>query len=66
MTFVLYRFRLFVTLRLNISERTMAKVILDFEKPIAELEKKIEDMKDYSVASKVDLKDDINRLKKES
>ena len=44
----------------------MPKIILDFEKPIAELEKKIEDMRDYSVASNVDLQEDISRLQKKA
>jgi acetyl-CoA carboxylase carboxyl transferase subunit alpha len=40
------------------------KFILEFEKPIADLYKKIEEMKEYSVASGVNLDDDLKRLEK--
>lgn len=40
--------------------------ILDFEKPIAELEKKIEEMRDYSDSQNVDVKDEIKRLEKKA
>ena len=40
--------------------------ILDFEKPIAELEKKIEEMRDYSDSQNVDVKDEIERLEKKA
>ena len=40
--------------------------MLEFEKPIFDLEKKIEEMKEYTVSSGVDMKDDIARLEKKS
>jgi acetyl-CoA carboxylase carboxyl transferase subunit alpha len=43
-----------------------AKFVLEFEKPIFDLEKKIEEMKEYTVSSGVDMKDDISRLEKKS
>jgi acetyl-CoA carboxylase carboxyl transferase subunit alpha len=43
-----------------------AKFVLEFEKPIFDLEKKIEEMKEYTVSSGVDMKDDIARLEKKS
>ena len=42
----------------------LSKFILEFEKPIADLYKKIEEMKEYSVASGVNLDDDLKRLEK--
>ncbi|MFC1563940.1 acetyl-CoA carboxylase carboxyltransferase subunit alpha [candidate division KSB1 bacterium] len=38
--------------------------ILEFEKPIIELEKKIEEMRDYSLTESVDLSEEINKLEK--
>ena len=43
-----------------------AKFVLEFEKPIFDLEKKIEEMKEYTASSGVDMKDDITRLEKKS
>jgi len=43
-----------------------ARFMLEFEKPIFDLEKKIEEMKEYTVSSGVDMKDDIARLEKKS
>ena len=40
--------------------------MLEFEKPIFDLEKKIDEMKEYTVSSGVDMKDDIARLEKKS
>jgi len=40
------------------------KIVLEFEKPVAELEKKIDEMKDYSSGSGVDLSDDVKRLER--
>jgi len=42
------------------------KYVLEFEKPIFDLEKKIEEMKEYTVSSGVDMKDDIARLEEKS
>jgi acetyl-CoA carboxylase carboxyl transferase subunit alpha len=42
------------------------KFILDFEKPIAELEKKILEMREYAESTNIDLSDDIRRLEKKS
>ena len=39
-----------------------AKYILDFEKPIVELEKKIQEMKESSAGEHIDLSDDISKL----
>jgi acetyl-CoA carboxylase carboxyl transferase subunit alpha len=39
---------------------------LDFEKPVIELEKKIAEMKDYALATGVDLGDDIKRLEQKA
>lgn len=38
--------------------------ILEFEKPIIELEKKIEEMREYSLSEKIDLTDEIHKLEK--
>jgi acetyl-CoA carboxylase carboxyl transferase subunit alpha len=40
----------------------MAEFVLDFEKPIVELEKKIQEMKTYSAEENVELADEIRRL----
>ncbi|MFC1553721.1 acetyl-CoA carboxylase carboxyltransferase subunit alpha [candidate division KSB1 bacterium] len=40
--------------------------ILEFEKPIIELEKKIDEMRDLAVAKNLDLSDEINKLIKKS
>ncbi len=42
------------------------KLILDFEKPVVELEKKITEMEEYAREAGVDLSDDINRLVKKA
>lgn len=42
----------------------MAKVVLEFEKPIVELQKKIEEMHTYSLGGNVDLSNEIERLEK--
>lgn len=42
------------------------KHVLEFEKPIAELEKKIDEMREYSSGSGVDLADDVKRLEKKA
>lgn len=40
----------------------MSGIILDFEKPIVELEKKIQEMKDISMANELDLSGEIKKL----
>lgn len=40
------------------------ELVLDFEKPIVELEKKLKDLKDLSIAQNVDLKVEIQALEK--
>ena len=40
----------------------MSGYILDFEKPIVELEKKIAEMKAYSISENVAMDDEISRL----
>lgn len=42
----------------------MAKVVLEFEKPIVELQKKIDEMHTYSLGGNVDLSNEIERLEK--
>ncbi len=42
------------------------RMILDFEKPVVDLQKKIDDMEEYARETGVDLGDDINRLKKKA
>jgi acetyl-CoA carboxylase carboxyl transferase subunit alpha len=42
------------------------KLILDFEKPVIELEKKITEMEEYAREAGVNLSDDINRLEKKA
>jgi acetyl-CoA carboxylase carboxyl transferase subunit alpha len=42
----------------------MNEFVLDFERPIAELEKKIQDMKDFSSGEDVELSQEIERLEK--
>jgi acetyl-CoA carboxylase carboxyl transferase subunit alpha len=42
------------------------RYILDFEKPVAELEKKIIEMKEYAQSKGIDLNDDIRRLEKKA
>lgn len=42
------------------------KLILDFEKPVIELEKKITEMEEYAKEAGVNLSDDINRLEKKA
>ena len=40
----------------------MAQFVFDFEKPIVELEKKIEEMKEYSFVENVEMSEEIRRL----
>ena len=40
--------------------------VLEFEKPIVELENKIAEMREYALSSDVELEDDINRLEKKA
>jgi acetyl-CoA carboxylase carboxyl transferase subunit alpha len=40
----------------------MSELILDFERPIVELEKKIEDMRAYAAVENIDLEDEIGKL----
>ncbi|MBN1780632.1 acetyl-CoA carboxylase carboxyltransferase subunit alpha [bacterium] len=42
----------------------MSSYVLDFEKPIVELEKKIAEMRAYSVSENMDMEDEIRRLEK--
>jgi acetyl-CoA carboxylase carboxyl transferase subunit alpha len=42
----------------------MNEFVLDFERPIAELEKKIQDMKDFSSGEDIELSQEIKRLEK--
>jgi len=42
------------------------KIALEFEKPVLELERKINEMKEYAVSTGVDLGDDIARLEKKA
>lgn len=42
------------------------KFVLEFEKPIFDLEKKIEEMKEYTISTGVDMKEDIQRLEAKS
>lgn len=42
------------------------KFMLEFEKPIFDLEKKIEEMKEYTVSTGVDMQEDIQRLEEKS
>ena len=42
------------------------KLILDFEKPVIELEKKITEMMEYAKEAGVNLHDDISRLEKKA
>ena len=42
------------------------KFILDFEKPVAELEKQITEMREYAESTGIDLTEDIKRLEKKS
>jgi len=42
------------------------KFVLEFEKPIAELENKIQEMRAYTDSTGIDLKDDIKRLEKKT
>lgn len=44
----------------------MSDYVLDFEKPIAELEKKIREMKDYSANENVEISDEIRRLEEKA
>ncbi len=43
-----------------------SKIALEFEKPVLELERKINEMKEYAVSTGVDLGDDISRLEKKA
>lgn len=40
----------------------MPSFVLDFEKPIAEIEKRIEELRDYSLSEDIEIKDEITRL----
>ena len=42
------------------------KFILEFEKPVAELENKITEMREYALSTGVELEDDIKRLEKKA
>lgn len=42
------------------------KIVLEFEKPVIELERKIKEMKEYAFSTGVDLGDDISRLEKKA
>ncbi len=42
------------------------KFALDFERPVIELEKKINEMREYAASTGVDLEDDIQRLEKKA
>jgi len=44
----------------------MSDYVLEFEKPIVELEKKIREMKDYSESEDVELSEEIERLEKKA
>ncbi|MCA9744406.1 acetyl-CoA carboxylase carboxyl transferase subunit alpha, partial [candidate division KSB1 bacterium] len=44
----------------------MQGFILDFEKPIIDLEKKIKDMQDYAASEGVDLNDEIVRFQEKA
>lgn len=40
----------------------MPTFVLDFEKPIAEIERRIEELRDYSLSEDIEIKDEIKRL----
>ena len=42
------------------------KVVLEFEKPVAELEDKIKEMREYAASTGIELEDDIRRLEKKA
>jgi len=42
----------------------MNEFVLDFERPLIELEKKIQDMKDFSSGEDIELSQEIKRLEK--
>ncbi len=42
------------------------KVVLEFEKPVAELEDKINEMREYAASTGIELEDDIKRLEKKA
>ena len=44
----------------------MEKYVLDFERPIIDLENKIQEMKDYSLNEDVDLRDEIIKLEEKA
>jgi len=44
----------------------MDRYMLDFERPLIELEKKIQEMKDYSLNEEVDLREEINKLEEKA
>ncbi len=46
--------------------RKSFRVILDFEKPVVELQKKINEMEEYSRESSIDLTEDLKRLRKKA
>jgi len=46
--------------------RKSFRIILDFEKPVVELQKKINEMEEYSRESSIDLSEDLKRLRKKA
>jgi len=46
--------------------KNSAKIVLEFEKPIVELENKIEEMRAYTDSTGIDLQDDIKRLEEKT
>ena len=44
----------------------MTSFSLEFEKPLVELEKRIEDLKEFSLKKGIDLSDEISILEKKS
>ncbi|MGD9897956.1 MAG: acetyl-CoA carboxylase carboxyltransferase subunit alpha [Calditrichaceae bacterium] len=42
------------------------KFVLEFEKPVVELERKIQEMREYAASTGIELKDDIKRLEKKA
>ncbi|MBD3383635.1 acetyl-CoA carboxylase carboxyltransferase subunit alpha [candidate division KSB1 bacterium] len=40
----------------------MPTFVLDFEKPVAEIERRIEELRDYSLSEDIEIKDEIKRL----
>ena len=44
----------------------MEKYILDFERPLTDLENKIQEMKDYSLNEDIDLREEISKLEEKA